>query len=165
MTPCPRGVTLVFRAIVSLSRNSSSLAQRDKSSGCDPPTLLIAAVDDDVVIGRMLQHQVRWLAHLIENAALEDVEARMHIEAVRLDAHLPRDLSGCTAADHRIGKDAPNKSPFAAMIVLLHVKTQLGNSRHFVFFCRYGANPTLLNYLTINDRSAVFPLDSSIVTP
>ena len=67
---------------------------------------------DDVVIGRMLQHQVRWLAHLIENAALEDVEARMHIEAVRLDAHLPRDLSGCTAADHRIGKDAPNKKPF-----------------------------------------------------
>jgi hypothetical protein len=48
----------------------------------------------------------------------------MQIKAVRLDAHLARDLHGRAAADHRIGKDAANKkSPFAAAIVPLHVKT------------------------------------------
>jgi len=86
----------------------------------------------------MRQHQVRRLAHLIENVALEDVEARMHIEAVRLDAHRERDLHGRAAADHRIGKDAPNKRPFRSSGSATTRENLAGNSRHFVFiFDRY----------------------------
>ena len=69
------------------------------------PAPHIAAVDDDVVIGRMRQHQVGRLAHHVENALFKDVEARMQIEAVRLDAHLARHLDRRTA-DHRIGEHA-----------------------------------------------------------
>ena len=45
----------------------------------------------------MRQHEIGRLAHYIKNALFEHVEARMQIEAVRLDAHFPRDLDGSTA--------------------------------------------------------------------
>src|SRR5208282_2278341 len=102
---CPCGVALVSQRDRELLDEFILGCAARQIVGVPYPAPDLAAVDHDVVIGRMRKHQVGGLADGVENALLEDVEARMQVQSMRLDAHLARHLDRGAAADHGIGED------------------------------------------------------------